>query len=128
MARNGFNSNSFYESNGGDRLVRMEDGIFLPRYRLPTEAEWEYAAYGLIGNTIGERITDRRLYPWNGAGVRNPDSKYLGQIMANYQRSNGDMMGVAGQLNDAGDITTPVFSYWPNDTVCITWLVTYQNG
>ncbi|MBL7883578.1 MAG: SUMF1/EgtB/PvdO family nonheme iron enzyme, partial [Bacteroidia bacterium] len=29
--------------------------------------------------------------------------------------SNGDMMGVAGQLNDAGDVTTPVFSYWPND-------------
>jgi formylglycine-generating enzyme required for sulfatase activity len=38
---------------------------------LPTEAEWEYASYGLIGNTIGERITDRRIYPWNGHGVRN---------------------------------------------------------
>lgn len=100
---------------GGDRIVRMEDGIFLPRYRLPTEAEWEFAAYGLIGNTIGERITDRRLYPWNGHGTRNPDEKFLGQMQANYQRSNGDMMGIAGALNDAGDITTPVYSYWPND-------------
>jgi hypothetical protein len=24
-------------------------------------------------------------------------------------------MGTAGYLNDAGDITTPVYSYWPND-------------
>lgn len=106
---------SFDPNGSGERRVRMEDGIFLPRYRLPTEAEWEYAAYGLIGNTIGERITDRRIYPWNGHWVRNPDEKSIGLFMANYKRSNGDNMGVAGYLNDNGDITTPVFSYWPND-------------
>lgn len=98
-----------------DRMVRMEDGILLPKYRLPTEAEWEFAAFGLIGNTIGERITDRRLYPWNGHAVRNPDERYIGQMLANYKRSNGDNMGTAGMLNDAADITAPVYSYWPNE-------------
>jgi len=97
------------------RNVRMSDGILLPRYRLPTEAEWEFAAYGLIGNTMEERIVERRIYPWNGHWVRNPDDRWQGQMLANFVRGRGDMMGVAGNLNDNADITAPVFSYWPND-------------
>ena len=105
---------SFDEQNP-ERDVRMEDGIFLPNYRLPTEAEWEYASYGLIGNTIGERITDRRVYSWNSHGVRNPDEKYIGQMLANFVRGAGDYMGTAGFLNDNADVTAPVYSFWPND-------------
>ncbi len=97
------------------RKVRWEDGIFLPKYRLPTEAEWEYAALAIVGNTVDERIYERRIYPWNGHYVRNKDQKYRGKLMANSYRGRGDAMGVAGNLNDDAAICAPVDSYWPND-------------
>lgn len=101
----------------GERIVRMEDGILLPKYRLPTEAEWEFAAQGLIGNlTEGtEVITDRRQYPWDGHFVRQDNEEFQGAIRANFVRGRGDYMGVAGALNDGADVTAPVESYWPND-------------
>lgn len=101
----------------GERIVRMEDGILLPSYRLPTEAEWEFAATSLIGNLQAgtENITERRVYPWNGHWVRQDEKGFTGKIRANFKRGRGDFMGVAGNLNDNADVTAPVESYWPND-------------
>lgn len=97
------------------RHVQLEDGIMFPKYRLPTEAEWEFAAYGLIGNTVEETVAERKMYPWNGHNVRTGDPKDIGKMMANFVRGKGDYMGTAGSLNDKGDITVPVDSFWPND-------------
>lgn len=105
----------FNVKGSGERKVRMEDGILLPKYRLPTEAEWEFASYSLIGNTQDEVIDQRKLYPWNGHYVRNDTEREIGRMMANFKRGRGDNMGVAGNLNDNADVTAPVYSYWPND-------------
>jgi gliding motility-associated lipoprotein GldJ len=101
----------------GTRNIRMEDGLLLPRYRLPTEAEWEFAATGLVGNVAegSENIPDRRIYPWNGHWVRQDNEEFQGSIRANFVRGRGDYMGVAGNLNDGADVTAPVESFWPND-------------
>jgi gliding motility-associated lipoprotein GldJ len=104
-----------YISSGEYRNVKMEDGILLPKYRLPTEAEWEYAALGLVGNTLNERVLERKVYPWNGQQLRTEDKKYYGDIMTNVRRGRGDLMGVATALNDAGFKTMDVRSGWPND-------------
>ncbi len=102
-------------AGGESRNVRRSDGILVPNYRLPTEAEWEFAALGMIGNTYDERIVEHKTYPWAGQSVRSANKKYYGQFLANFKRSRGDAMGVAGNLNDGWEYTAPVKWYFPND-------------
>lgn len=101
--------------SGATRNVRLEDGIIKQPYRLPTEAEWEYAALGLIGNTQYENINANKIYPWNGLGLSSAKRNTRGLILANFKRTKGDYMGVGGSLNDKGGLTVAVRSYMPND-------------
>lgn len=101
-------------SGTGERRVRLEDGILLPKYRLPTESEWEFAALGIVASY--ENVAERRIYPWDGRMVRGTEGKKgYGEFKDNFKRARGDYMGVAGALNDGADITAPVGTYAPND-------------
>jgi gliding motility-associated lipoprotein GldJ len=95
--------------------AQKTSGILLPEFRLPTEAEWEYASAADVGNREYNLYKGQKKYPWKGSYTRSGNRVTRGDQLANFKQGKGDYGGIAGWSDDGADITAPVKSYKPND-------------
>lgn len=115
ITQGGKTSERLVDRDSTNLYVQLKDGLLLPDYRLPTEAEWEYAALGLGSLRSYNVYRGKKKYPWDGQYTRSGDRRTRGDQMANFKQGDGDYGGIAGWSDDGADITAQVKSYEPND-------------
>lgn len=74
----------------------------MPNYRLPTEAEWEYAALGR--HPRADKKPVKGAYPWEGTRIWNEKGEYRANVKADHRN----------YVDDNFEYTGPVKSYEPN--------------
>ena len=122
-------------SKGNARLVKSgEEFIMVPDFRLPTEAEWEYAAKVSSSKNYVSNFKNARAgvnsahpnasvaqsdspFPWSSNGndaIRSTKKSDQGMYTANFKNGQGDYMGMIGYSNDGAGIPSKVYSFTPS--------------
>lgn len=99
-----FSSKTFFNGSQ-DNLAATYSGMY-PDFRLPTEDEWEYAAYARKSTDPENKV---RIYPWSTPVTGKLSALQQAQKKANYNKN------AAENNANAFARTVPVGEYAPND-------------
>lgn len=94
-----------YFTGKQDNLAKTFSGMF-PDYRLPSEDEWEFAAYARKSTDPDNKV---KVYPWSERSYEKATAAQRNQQQANYNQTS------TNANSNVFSRTLPVGSFAPND-------------